>query len=189
MMRIIYSKLKKKEKKRLKKYWRLLEPKKYVDKMTFDYAVSGENVKIAAGKLSEVKLKGVLKQTKEGFVYIKLSNDVIHGLFTLIDEEGIEEPPYFGKGEIGAHISVISDEEAEEKEIEKIDELGEEFSFKMLGMKSVKPKGWKEMARVWFVEFEAPEIEKMRQKYGLPKSYKGTKNKWHVSVAIKKAKK
>jgi len=178
---------KEKRKRKGKKYWRLLEPKKYVDLM-FSFVLPAKLKKLAKrSELKEVELKGVLKQTDEGFVYVKINNDIIHGLFPLIDEDGIEEPPYFGKGEIGAHIYAISDEEIDE-DVE-IKELGQEINFKLGSMCWTKPEGWKEMAKVFFVSVEIPELKEIRKRYGLPVSYKGLGHDYHTTIAVKKAKK
>jgi len=140
-------------------------------------------------RLISVPLKGTLEQTNDGFVYLNLSNDVIHGLFTLIDEEGIEKPPY-DKGKyngLGAHISVMNQDEF--KEETKIKEIGREFSFKLGKFYSTEPEGWDEMERVWFVSVISPELEKLRKKYGLPQTYKGLNHDFHFTCAIKKKRK
>ena len=103
----------KKRKKNMKRYWALIEPKKFVDSLLskrYEYHLT----KLAIKKVKKEELFGVLKQDDSGFVYISVSNNIIHGLFPLIDDEDVEKPPYFGKGEIGAHISAISDEEIDE---------------------------------------------------------------------------
>ena len=46
---------------------------------------------------ANVMLSGRLMQGKNGFVYLSMSNNVVHGLFTLLNEEDIEKPPYFGE--------------------------------------------------------------------------------------------
>jgi len=179
---------KSKRNKKFKKYWSLLEPKEYINKIV----ASSESFIKVAERLKEVKLYGKLTQAKEGFTYLSVSNNIIHGLFSLIREDGAEKPLYFGKkrGEYnnGAHISVMSSGEINNNKLE-ISEIGEEFPFKVIGIKSVKPKNWEEMERLWFVEVESPEIEKLRQKYKLPKTYEGTKNKLHLTIAVKKANK
>jgi hypothetical protein len=190
-MKDIFSKLKKKDKKRLRRFWRLLEPKDYVEKMIKDYAELdfGEIIKLASKtKLKPVKLKGKLKQQKNGWCYIDVSNDVIHGFFSLIDEEGIEKPPYFDKGGVGAHISAISDEELEGKDI-KIKEIGEEINFELGEVFSTKPDGWDEMEKVYFISVDCPELKEIRKKYKLPATYKGKGHDFHITVAIKPKKK
>lgn len=188
-MRIITaSKDKDKDKKKKvdeesEEYWSLVEPKWYAKIRTASF--DGPMKKIAyKSRKKEVSLKGTLEKTEDGFVYLDLSNDVIHGLFTLIDEDGIEKPPYFkGDRSAGAHISVMSGEEITDKEIK---EVGDKFNFKLGDFYSVAPEGWENMERVWFVEVESPELEELRKKYNLPKSYKGKGHNFHVTVAVKR---
>ena len=182
-------KKKKSNKKKLKNYWKVVHPPKYVDVMVGkQFPVNLKKLSYKSG-LDNVDLKGTLKQKDDGFVYLDVSNNVIHGLFSLIDEENIEKPPYFDNGGIGAHISVVSSQEAEEqlKDI-KIDEIGDEINFQLLDIKSTKPDGWKEMERVWFVQVESTKLKEIREKYGLSKTYNRQGHNFHVSIAVRPAK-
>ena len=116
------SKHKKIDKKKLKHYWGVIYPKDYVDVLVGHSAPF--NLKKSANK-SDVMLKGTLKQQDDGFCYLDISNNVIHGLFTLIDDENAEKPPYFGADGIGAHVSVISSDEGEKIKDVEIKELGQ----------------------------------------------------------------
>jgi len=140
-------------------------------------------------RLVSVPLKGILKQTDDGFVYLDISNNVINGFFTLIDEEEISKPPYdLGKyNGLGAHISVMSQDEFDEPT--DITEVGKEFQFKLDKMHSTEPDGWDGVERVWFLVVKSPELEKLRKKYKLPKTYQGKGHDFHITVAIKKKKK
>jgi DNA-binding PadR family transcriptional regulator len=73
--------------------------------------------------------------------------------------------------------------EMKEKDAE-ITELGEEFNFKLGKFYSIEPKGWKEMERVWFVSIDSPDLEKLREKYGLTK--KLNENEFHFTCAVRK---
>lgn len=182
-MKIISAKKNKcKKKSKFKKYWRTLEPKDYVDLMI---ANSDKLIKIAySTKKKEVTLSGKLKKTDDGFCYIDVDDKVIDGLKSLIKEDNIKKPPYFGKDGIGAHISVISDKENPNNKL-NIEEIGKEFNFKLGDFYCVKPEGWKEMEMVWFVEFDAPELKKLRIKYDLPESYNGKGHNFHCTIAVR----
>jgi|3_EtaG_2_1085321.scaffolds.fasta_scaffold60318_2 hypothetical protein len=136
------------------------------------------------GRLKSVPLYGKLKQANDGYVYLDVSNNFINGIFPLIRDEGIEKPPYFqGKYQrIGAHVSVVSSEEADM--FEDIEEIGEEFSFKLGSLKSVEPERWPDMDRVWFVQIESSELKQLRRKYGLPQKLNG--HEFHITVACKR---
>jgi len=133
-------------------------------------------------KKDEVELTGIIKQQDDGFVYVDVSNDIIHGMFRLVDEEGIEEPPYFDKDGIGAHISFMTADEVKDLDIE---EIGQSVSFKFEDIKSTNPKGWADMNRVWFIELEAPELKEIRKKYNLPSTYDGRGHHFHITIAVR----
>jgi hypothetical protein len=200
-MRIIESKKRKKDKKKKKKrrgiekfieaYWSTLLPAPYPADMV---AHEDEKISKQASRLRKENLRGKLKQTDDGFVYLDISNNFIHGFFPLLEEEeGIEKPPYFSKNKtcqgLGAHVSVISPDELEEfDEQPKIKELGEFIPFTVKQMYSTKPDGWEEMERVWFLAIDAPKLKKIRKKYNLPETYKDKGHDFHITVAVKKVK-
>ena len=135
-----------------------------------------------SARLRNVYLTGVLKQTDDGFCYVDINNNVIHGMFKLVDEDGIEKPPYFDKDGIGAHISFIASEESEGINLK---EVGKNVKFKFKNIKSEKPDGWEEMERVWFITVEAPELKNIRKKYKLPATYKNKGHDFHITIAVK----
>lgn len=160
-------------------YWRMIYPDQFADDMTSE---EEKQTKTASRKIS-VPLKGVLRQTKDGFVYVDISNDVIHGLFQLIDEEGIEKPPYMNDefNNVGAHISVIGKKELTDK---VFTDSGKVITFKMGRFYSVEPEGWEEMERVWFIEVDSPDLENIREKYGLSKKHND--HEYHITIAVKR---
>jgi len=183
-MKRIISKNKKNHKK-LRQYWQLIEPNEYVDAL-LSKSKEWNLTKLAIKKVKKEELVGTLKQGDDGFVYIDISNNIIHGLFPLVDDEDAEEPPYFGKGNIGAHISAISDEEIKDIEIK---EIGEKIPFEIIGVYSANPDGWDDMSKVWFINVDCPKLKKIRRKYDLPETYKDKKHDFHITFSVKKKKK
>ena len=190
----ISAKNKKKKKRRKKKnrdflikYWSLLEPYPYPELM-----VSREELNEfykQSSSLNKVQFTGKLRKEDDGYVYLDIKNDIVDGLFSLLDkEEGAKKPPYFGKGNIGAHISVISSEEGEELEDTEIKEIGMDINFALKDAYSTKPDGWEEMERVWFVNVAAPELTKIRKRYGLPATYDGKNHSFHITFGVKETK-
>lgn len=119
---------------------------------------------------------GVLKNS-DGFVYVDLDDDYIHQLVGLID--GYEEPPYFeGMYTAGAHISVIYPNE----KVGEIEECGQMIPFTIKDCQVVHPPRWKEIDEVYFIVVEAPELDALRMKYGLPKR----EYEFHITIGIKK---
>jgi hypothetical protein len=175
------SKSKDSDKEFLFDYWELEYPEEYVEELI---AQSVEvPISKVAGKLTEVDLSGKLCETKDGFVYLDVPNAIIDGFMPLIGEE-VKKPPYNNKdfGSVGAHISVIGDSEREDNGIDKIKEIGKEFSFRVKGLFSTKPDGWDEMKKVWFLTVHSEELEKLRKDYGLSPLKKN--HDFHITLAV-----
>lgn len=181
-MKIIVSK-KAKKKKFEENYWKTIYPDDYVDILVNEDVF--EEIKIASRK-KQVPLVGTLKKTKDNYVYLDISNNIINGLYSMLPEDKAQKPPYYNKkfNHVGAHVSVIYVDEYNDNNLEDIKEIGEEFEFKTGKIYSVNPEGWKEVSEVWFMDIDSPDLEKLRQKYNLPKFIKG--HNFHISFAVKK---
>jgi hypothetical protein len=133
----------------------------------------------------DVKLVGVLKQTRDGFVYVDVPDEMIYGLIDAVDAEDIKKPPYWQKSfdKIGAHISVIGKTDSQNK---KIQEIGNNIEYSIVGVKQTKPDSWDEMDKVYFISVKSPQLETLRQKYGLPKKHHG--HEFHITFAVKPSK-
>ncbi|HSW87395.1 MAG TPA: hypothetical protein VLG49_07865 [Rhabdochlamydiaceae bacterium] len=127
---------------------------------------------------SELPQCGILKN-REGFVYVDLDDAYIHQLVTFIQDEGFEEPSYFGNENlVGAHISVIYPNEMNK---DKIEEYGEMIHFEIKGCEVVHPPNWQGIDEVYIIVVESPELDRIRMKYGLPiKKYD-----FHITIGVK----
>ena len=185
MKTIVSKKAKKKQKgkKFEEDYWKTIYPDNYVDVLVNEDILN--EIKIASRK-KQVSLVGTLKKTKDNYVYLDISNNIMNGLYSMLPEADTEKPPYNNKGfnNIGAHISVIYIDEYKDNNLEDIKEIGKEFKFKTGIVYSVNPEGWKEMSEIWFMDVDSPELEKMRQEYGLPKFIDN--HNFHISFAVKR---
>jgi len=173
---------KKNDRKFLHDYWELEYPEDYVEELIAQ--CSPTNIIKISESLDEVEMKGVLKETKDGFVYLNIPDKIIDAFLPLLDKA--KKPPYFSSSysSIGAHISVIGDSERKENNIKNIKEIGKEFSFILKGLFSTKPKGWEEMKKIWFLSLESKELEDLRKSYGLSGLKKG--NKFHITVGVER---
>jgi hypothetical protein len=125
---------------------------------------------------------GVLKMNHKGFVCVDVDDDYIHDLILFIEQEGFVEPPYFdGDGLYGAHISVMYESEVKKYGIKEVEEVGEIIPFTLKGCQIVHPRGWKQMDKVYVIVVDAPELAKIRKKYGLPES----KHPFHITIGVK----
>jgi hypothetical protein len=125
---------------------------------------------------------GILKQS-EGFVYVKVDDAYIHKLITFIQKEGFREPPYFvpPRGS-GAHITVIYPREAAQYGVGEIQECAERIYFRVKACKVVHPSHWQEFDEVFCIVVDAPQLDRMREKYGLPKRLYD----FHITVGVKR---
>lgn len=125
--------------------------------------------------------RGVLRKSGN-FIYVDVDEDYIDELIGLIQEQGFIEPPYFGREDlVGAHISVIYKDEAKQYQIDSIEECGQLIDFVPKECVVVRPPNWKEMEEVYVIVVEAPQLDRIRMKYGLPKS----KYPFHITVGVK----
>ncbi len=123
-------------------------------------------------------LEGRLLQKSDGFVYLKVDDAYIHRLFPMLDlqDEGFKEPPYFRSPEApGAHISVFYADE----HVRPI-ELGRHYTFALEDIEIVHPSPYTSYA---ILQVKAPELEKLRQKYGLSPKLFG--HEFHITLAKK----
>jgi len=124
--------------------------------------------------------QGVLKRSGD-FVYVALDEDYIHKLVALIQDDGFEEPPYFGQlYDTGAHISVISPEEWVDKGSSGISEIGETVYFQPKGCQIWETPHWEGVERVWVVLVDAPVLTRLRDKYGF-----AVESHYHITIGVK----
>ncbi|KAF3361782.1 hypothetical protein PHSC3_001672 [Chlamydiales bacterium STE3] len=90
-----------------------------------DYQV--ENQLKVIEKVVQFGQKRILKQKDNGYLYVEVSKDFIAEALPLIDAQGKIVPPqhYTSKKGIGAHISVMYENEQILNEIWEIKELGQ----------------------------------------------------------------
>lgn len=114
------------------------------------------------------------------FVYVRISDDYVHQLFPLLEDEHIIKPDYFSEKSVGAHITVIYPEE-----YKKFDEkdLGVEHSFLIRELISARIN-----QKIYYALLvESPSLQKMRKKYDLPDllCFKGYQIGFHITIGVK----
>lgn len=145
-----------------------------------DYQI--ENQPQVVEKVMQFEQKGILKQKDNGYLYIEVSNDFIAEALPLIDAQGRIVPPrhYTSKKGIGAHISVMYENEQILNEIWEIEELGQEFTFTVMELRTIKLNKDNKVKKLWLLAVVAPELEKLRESYGLPSKLKG--HDFHITI-------
>ena len=123
--------------------------------------------------------RGKLAIFDNKFVYVQVSDDYVHQLFPLLEDEHIIKPDYFGE-KLGAHITVIYPEE-----YKKLDEkdLGVEHSFLVKELIAARINQ-KIYYALWV---ESPSLQKIRKKYDLPDllCFKGYQIGFHITIGAK----
>ena len=123
-------------------------------------------------------IEGILEQTENGFVYVKVSDNYIYELHKFIQNEGYIFPPYFGENFVGAHITVINSKDSPEMMIE---ELGLLVTFKIVGCEIVYPQTLQGVEVAYILTVNAPILDAIRRKYGLPEPL----FPYHITVGVK----
>lgn len=124
--------------------------------------------------------EGRLEQGRDGYIYLKVSNDYVHRLFPLIKQSGFHIPSSIQRNtKTGAHISVFYKKEGEH--VGKIPEIGKIYSFIPTEIKVVRSKS-KEYV---ILEVSAPELENLRKKYHLSPKLMG--HEFHITLAEKRS--
>lgn len=146
-----------------------------------DYHV--ENQPAVIERAAEFKQKGILKQKDNGYLYLEVSPEFIRETLPLVEAYGKMVPPrhYTSKKGIGAHISVMYENEQIENEIWEIKELGQEYEFSVMELRTVKLSRDNKIKKLWLLAVAAPELEKLRESYGLPSKLKG--HDFHITLA------
>ena len=140
-----------------------------------DFLYSFEKI---ASDLIEEPLRGKLRQTRKGFIYVEVPSEIMSPFRSMIKEKNVFAPPV--KESVGAHITVVMDDEATENKI-KI-KTDKEVEFWIRGFYSVIPDGWKNVKKCWFLVVDSPDIEKLRTGWGLTKKDRG--HRLHITVAV-----
>lgn len=145
-----------------------------------DYQV--ENQPQVIETVFQIEQKGILKQKDNGYLYVEVSRDFIAEALPLIEAPGKIVPPrhYTSKKGIGAHISVMYENEQILNEIWEIKELGQEFTFTIMELRTVKLNKDNKMKKLWLLAVAAPELEKLRESYGLSSRLKN--HDFHITI-------
>jgi hypothetical protein len=122
---------------------------------------------------------GVLKKTEEGLVYLDIDDRFINDLFSFINEEGFEKPPYFDKEKgVGAHITVVYPTENANTQVLPI---GKAFPFTIKECQIVRPATWAELEALFLVTVDASQLDALRATLNLPKKTYS----FHITIGVK----
>ncbi|NGX32634.1 MAG: hypothetical protein K1060chlam4_00684 [Candidatus Anoxychlamydiales bacterium] len=133
---------------------------------------------------TDVKFEGTIRQAKNGFIYLDIDDDFIYEINKLFKENNMKVPPYFGKNRTGAHISIISADEAKKYNLYNIEDLGKKITFDISYFTNLKPSGFKGVDNLSFVGINSSQLEKTRQKHSLSAKMHGSHD-FHITTGVK----
>ncbi len=145
-----------------------------------DYHV--EDQPLVIEKVIQYEQTGILKQKPNGYLYLDVTNDYIAESLPLIQAQGKLVPPrhFVSKKGIGAHISVMYENEQILNEIWEIKELGQSYTFQILELRTVKLQKDNQVKKLWLIAISSPELEALRESYGLPPLLKN--HDFHITI-------
>jgi hypothetical protein len=143
--------------------------------------------KEAGDSLLSYGLAGRLYRSKTGWILLDVPNALIRGCFDALHEIGAELP-FNDEGRLNAHISVFSADDMKKIGKDTIDEVGHTFRYTLGQVREVRPNGWGENSKCWFIEIQSPELEKLRKSYGLSAKPKDGDFEFHATFGVRKAK-
>lgn len=147
-------------------------------------------VKSAGDKPTTVhSLSGELIASSTGWILLNVPNALVRGAFAALNEPGVELPPSRGtERSLNAHISVMRDDELEEKGLTPADikERGQHFHYTLGPIQTVKPGTWDGISRVWFIKCYSPELKQLRKTYGLSPLPNNNKHDFHITIAVRR---
>ncbi len=124
----------------------------------------------------QLPLMGTLVQQADGYAYVKVDDRYINELFPMLHAQGFSKPPYFRRSDSpGAHISVLY-----ENEHVRAVEAGRQYAFTLNDIIVVTTK--KKISYI-ILQVKAPELEMLRQKYGLSPLLRN--EQFHITIAKK----
>jgi hypothetical protein len=140
-------------------------------------------------KVIQYEQTGILKQKPNGFLYLEVSSDYIADALQLIEVPGklIPARHYTSKKGIGAHISVMYEDEQTLNEIWEIKELGQQYTFQILELRTVRIRKDNQVKKLWLIAVSSPELEALRMSYGLSPLLKS--HDFHITVGTQVAEK
>lgn len=126
---------------------------------------------------------GVLKQNKQGFIYLELPDTYV-ALSALI-QDPLCVPFVYADSSL-AHIPVVLPYEwTQQRGPQKLQELNTTFTFKINGVCSVTPQLCKDIDKIYFLRISSLDLEFFRKSLLLPARLRG--HEFHMVLGCKRA--
>lgn len=131
-------------------------------------------------------LAGTLQLSASGWLLLNVPNALVQGVFSAMQEPGLELPPSDSDGRLNAHISVMSKKEVAAIGPDKISERGKQFRYTLGRFYAVNPDGWLDFDVVYMIRIHSPELQALRRSYGLSSLPGNGRKEFHITCAVRR---
>lgn len=156
----------------------------FSEEPTLGLSVDGDFVTVEHDKIlataAKVDAVGQLKLKGNGFVYLDVNNEFIDEVCDQLPLQGNLSPVSTKPKEMGAHISVIYEDEMIGHEIWNLEEAGEWFTFEVKELRYVDRKTPNGEKRLWMLAADSPALQRLRTSYGLKPKLQG--HDFHITI-------
>jgi hypothetical protein len=127
-----------------------------------------------------------LFQLYRGAGVVAVPAPLIRGLFSAMDEPGVQLPEDEDTGRLFGHILVLHRDEVSKIGPDRVTERGKRFHYRLGGlMEHALPSSVsKTVSKVWYLRAASPQLQAVRRSYGLPSM--PTETGFFCLVALKK---
>ena len=139
--------------------------------------VNHSNILQTAAKVNSV---AQLKLKSNGFVYLDVNDRYIDDIVSQLPLSHPFSAVETGGKKMGAHISVIYEDEMISKEIWNLNEAGEWFIFEVKELRYIDRKTPTGLMRLWVLAADAPALQRLRKQYGLKPKLHG--HDFHITL-------
>lgn len=140
-------------------------------------------LKAAKAPAKSYTMEGELYLSKTGWLMLRIPHSLVRGVFSTINEQGIELPTN-SYGKLEAHIGVMSPAEiGQVGGSAKITERGKTFSYTLGPLRTIAKPSDTSLSRVWHLEVKSPTLQALRRSYGLNGDGKFD---LHITVAVRR---
>jgi hypothetical protein len=150
------------------------------------FAHGQQFVKHAGDPTVAYNLAGVLQlSSTTGYLLLSVPNTLVRGVFSAMREPGIELPTG-PAGDFMAHITVMRPEEIEQiGGADKITERGKQYHYTLGRLMELEPET-PGIAKVWYIRVHSPELQALRQSYGLSSLPSRGQFDFHITTAVRR---
>lgn len=166
-----------------------------VDELLFSDAVLRERAAwqlgrmVKAGEAPQISyaLAGRLYVNQAGYLLLSIPATFVRGIYSNLDEHGLELPPSAEESGSFWHVIVMTPEEiAGLGGPERIIERGKMYAYTLGRLYETEPSDWPGMEKLWFLRIHSPQLQELRRSYGLESLPSNGDRDFYFPVAVRR---